>query len=34
VANFTERYERARFGESVEDAKELPALFAHIADRD
>ena len=34
VANFTERYERARFGGSAEDAKQLPALYAHIANRD
>ena len=34
VANFTERYERARFGGSAEDAKELPGLFAHIAKND
>ena len=31
VANFTEHYESARFGESVEDVRRLPELFAEIA---
>jgi hypothetical protein len=31
VAKFTERYERARFGESIEDAERLPELFEDIA---
>jgi transglutaminase-like putative cysteine protease len=31
VAKFTERYERARFGESIEDAERLPELFEEIA---
>lgn len=31
VQAFTERYERARFGESVEDAERLPELFHQIA---
>jgi hypothetical protein len=34
VANFTERYENARFGGSAEDAKQLPELFEHIAKTD
>lgn len=31
VSKFTERYERARFGESVEDAEQLPVLYEEIA---
>jgi hypothetical protein len=30
VANFTQRYERARFGNSAEDASELPELYEEI----
>jgi protein-glutamine gamma-glutamyltransferase len=30
VSNFTERYKRARFGESVADAEQLPGLFEEI----
>lgn len=30
VAEFTRRYERARFGESVEDAQRLPELYQEI----
>jgi hypothetical protein len=31
VSQFTERYERARFGESVQDAEQLPAIYEEIA---
>jgi transglutaminase-like putative cysteine protease len=31
VARFTARYERARFGESSQDAEQLPLLFGEIA---
>lgn len=31
VAEFTRHYERARFGDSAEDAEQLPVLFAGIA---
>ena len=31
VAQFTRHYERARFGESAEDAKKLPELYEEIA---
>jgi hypothetical protein len=31
VKAFTERYERARFGDSAEDAEQLPELFEEIA---
>jgi hypothetical protein len=31
VEKFTERYERARFGDSAEDAERLPQLFEEIA---
>jgi hypothetical protein len=30
VVNFTEHYERARFGNSVDDAAELPELYEEI----
>ena len=30
VARFTEHYERARFGESAEDAERLPELYEEI----
>ncbi len=30
VARFTRHYEHARFGNSVEDAKQLPELFEEI----
>ncbi len=30
VENFTRRYQRARFGESAEDARALPELFAQV----
>ncbi len=33
VEEFTRRYESARFGESAEDAEQLPALYAEIAGR-
>ena len=33
VEEFTRRYHRARFGESVEDARSLPALYEEIAGR-
>jgi hypothetical protein len=32
VASFTRAYESARFGESVDDAQTLPALFKEITD--
>jgi protein-glutamine gamma-glutamyltransferase len=31
ITRFTERYERARFGESIEDAEQLPVLYEEIA---
>ena len=31
VSRFTERYERARFGESAQDAEKLPELYEEIA---
>jgi Domain of unknown function (DUF4129) len=31
VAEFTQHYERARFGNSAEDAKRLPELYEEIA---
>ncbi len=33
VAEFTRRYKRARFGESVEDARALPELYSEITGR-
>ncbi len=33
VEEFTRRYQRARFGESVEDARALPALYEEIVQR-
>src|SRR5437667_10640910 len=30
VANFTQRYESARFGKSVEDAEQLPTLYEEV----
>jgi hypothetical protein len=30
VTNFTQRYESARFGKSVEDAEQLPVLYQEI----
>jgi hypothetical protein len=33
VSRFTERYERARFGDSAPDAEQLPELFQEVAGR-
>jgi hypothetical protein len=31
IAKFTEHYERARFGDSAEDARRLPELYAEVS---